>query len=133
VKHHATLPSAEVSGFMRAVRGHRGIVARALEFTVLTAARLGEVLGAHWSEIAGEVWTVPATRMKGAENIECLCLAPLYGCLKPYRERATMFFQVSIREAECQTTLLGSFFAGWDAPTLPCMVSDHHFETGQQR
>ena len=55
VKHHATLPSAEVPGFMRAVRGHRGIVARALEFTVLTAARLGEVLGAHWSEIAGEV------------------------------------------------------------------------------
>ena len=55
MKHHATLPSAEVPGFMRAVRGHRGIVARALEFTVLTAARLGEVLGAHWSEIAGEV------------------------------------------------------------------------------
>jgi integrase len=68
VKHHATLPSAEVPGFMRAVRGHRGIVARALEFTVLTAARLGEVLGAHWSEIAGEVWTVPATRMKGGRE-----------------------------------------------------------------
>ena len=33
---------------MRDLRGHQGIVARALEFTVLTAARLGEVLGARW-------------------------------------------------------------------------------------
>ena len=53
---------------MRGLRGNEGIVARALEFTVLTAARLGEVLGAHWSEIAGEVWTVPATRMKGGRE-----------------------------------------------------------------
>ena len=68
VKHHASLPSAEIPEFMRGLRGHEGIVARALEFTVLTAARLGEVLGAHWSEIAGEVWTVPATRMKGGRE-----------------------------------------------------------------
>jgi integrase len=68
VKHHASLPSAEIPEFMRGLRGREGIVARALEFTVLTAARLGEVLGARWSEIAGEVWTVPATRMKGGRE-----------------------------------------------------------------
>ena len=68
MKHHASLPSAEIPEFMRGLRGHEGIVARALEFTVLTAARLGEVLGSRWSEIAGEVWTVPATRMKGGRE-----------------------------------------------------------------
>ena len=36
----------------------------ALEFLMLTAARTGEVLGMNWSEIKGETWTVPASRMK---------------------------------------------------------------------
>jgi integrase len=40
--------------------------ALALEFTILTAARTGEAIGARWDEIdmdAG-IWTIPATRMK---------------------------------------------------------------------
>jgi integrase len=43
-----------------------GIAARALEFTILTAARTGEALGATWSEIDldAATWTVPASRMK---------------------------------------------------------------------
>jgi integrase len=43
-----------------------GVAALALEFTILTAARTGEVLDARWSEIdtRSAVWTVPAERMK---------------------------------------------------------------------
>jgi integrase len=43
------------------------IAARALAFTILTAARAGEVLGCRWSEIdlAERLWTIPAPRMKG--------------------------------------------------------------------
>ena len=39
--------------------------ARALEFTILTAARTGEALGATWDEIDLEtkVWSIPAARM----------------------------------------------------------------------
>src|SRR5215813_6942670 len=42
------------------------LAARALEFTILTAARTGEVIGATWAEINLEegVWTIPAARMK---------------------------------------------------------------------
>ena len=40
-------------------------MARALEFTVLTAARRGEVLNAQWSEIQDGMWVIPAERMKG--------------------------------------------------------------------
>ena len=36
----------------------------AFEFLVLTAARSGEVRGARWEEIDGDVWTVPGERMK---------------------------------------------------------------------
>jgi len=64
VKHHAALPYAELPGFMATLRKQNGVAARALEFLVLTAARTGEVIGARRSEIAGNVWTVPADRMK---------------------------------------------------------------------
>ena len=42
--------------------------ALAIEFTVLTAARTGEVLGATWDEIdlKSAVWTIPAKRMKAS-------------------------------------------------------------------
>jgi integrase len=51
------------------LRKREGVAARALEFTILTAARTGEVLGATWDEIDldAKVWTVPAERMKGKQ------------------------------------------------------------------
>ena len=66
VAHHAALPYAQMSGFVRALRAQTGISAPALEFTILTAARTGEVTGAQWDELdlAAKVWTVPADRMK---------------------------------------------------------------------
>lgn len=38
--------------------------AHALRFLILTAARTGEILGAAWSEIEGDLWVVPGERMK---------------------------------------------------------------------
>jgi integrase len=66
VEHHAALPWAQIGAFLPALRAQAGIAARALEFTILTAARSGEALGARWGEIdlLAKVWTVPADRMK---------------------------------------------------------------------
>ena len=67
-QHHAALPFAEVPEFMAQLATREGIAARALEFTILTAARTGEVIGAQWPEfgdLAAKQWTVPAGRMKG--------------------------------------------------------------------
>jgi len=52
------------------LREQEGIAARALEFTMLTSARTGEVIGAHWNEInfLDRTWTVPATRMKAGRE-----------------------------------------------------------------
>jgi integrase len=50
VEHHAALPFDEVPAFMAALRQVSGNAARALEFTILTSARTGEVLGARWDE-----------------------------------------------------------------------------------
>jgi integrase len=70
VKHHAALPHVEIANFMAQLQQQEGVAARALEFTILTAARTGEVLGARWSEInfAERLWTVPAERMKSGKE-----------------------------------------------------------------
>ena len=70
VEHHAALPYRELPSLMQALRHREGTAARALEFTILTAARTGEVIGARWDEIDldGMMWTVPAGRMKGGKE-----------------------------------------------------------------
>jgi integrase len=70
VEHHAALPYAALPAFMAELRAREGSAARALEFTILTAARTGEVIGAKWGEIDLEsaTWTVPAGRMKGSRE-----------------------------------------------------------------
>jgi len=68
--HHAAMPYTDVPEFMAKLRQIEGVTARALEFTILTAARAGEVLGAKWTEfsIDGTLWTIPAPRMKGGRE-----------------------------------------------------------------
>ncbi|MEI8397420.1 MAG: tyrosine-type recombinase/integrase [Rhodospirillaceae bacterium] len=70
VEHHAALPYAETGAFMTKLRKRDAIAARALEFTILTAARTGEVIGATWGEIDLEaaVWIIPAERMKAGRE-----------------------------------------------------------------
>ena len=66
VKHHPALPFTEVASFMADLRKRPAIAARALEFTILTAARSGEARGMTWSEVDldEKLWRVPASRMK---------------------------------------------------------------------
>ncbi len=66
VAHHPALPWAEIGAFMVELRKQVGTAARALEFTILTAARSGEVRGATWAEIDldASLWIVPAERIK---------------------------------------------------------------------
>jgi integrase len=68
--HHAALPYAELPAFFAKLNKRDGVTARALEFTILTAARTGETLGATWDEIdfAARMWTVPAGRIKGGRT-----------------------------------------------------------------
>jgi integrase len=68
--HFAALPMDDVPAFWHALREQNAVAARALEFTVLTAARTGEVIGARWPEIdfANATWTIPAGRMKASRE-----------------------------------------------------------------
>jgi len=66
VRHLAAMPYSDVRAFLAELRKRDRLPARALEFTILTAARTAEVLQARWSEIDfdARVWTVPASRTK---------------------------------------------------------------------
>lgn len=70
VEHYKALPYADVPALMAELVARRGIASLALAFTVLTAARSGEVLGARWDEIdlAAATWTIPAVRMKSGKE-----------------------------------------------------------------
>lgn len=64
--HHEALPYEQVPAFIVELRQRQAMAARALEFTILTAARSGETLGATWKEfdLKAALWIVPAERMK---------------------------------------------------------------------
>ena len=66
VVHHPALPYTDLPDFYRSISESTSLSAVALRFTILTAARTGEVLAAQWSEIdlTARVWTVPPERMK---------------------------------------------------------------------
>ncbi len=66
VTHHPALPYTEIGTFLAQLRKEEGVASRALEFTILAAARTIEVIGAHWSEfdLEAKTWTVPPERMK---------------------------------------------------------------------
>jgi integrase len=68
--HHSALPAIEIGSFMKTLRGQAGMSAQALEFTILTAARSGEVRGARWAEIDldAATWSVPGERMKAGKE-----------------------------------------------------------------
>ena len=72
-----------------------GVAALAFRFTILTAARTGEVIGARWSEIdlKAAVWTVPGDRMKAGQEhrvpLSDAALAVLREAAKLRKDEAT--------------------------------------------
>lgn len=66
--HQRALPYEAASAFWTELVEQSGVAGKALQFTILTAARTSEVLGAKWDEVdlAKGVWTIPAERTKTA-------------------------------------------------------------------
>ncbi len=69
-KHHAALPYDEISSFIAELVKRKSISSQAMLFTILTACRTGEVIGATWNEIDldNRIWIIPAERMKAKKE-----------------------------------------------------------------
>lgn len=65
-RHHPAMPYAQLATFMVDLRQMKGTSARCLEFTILTACRTNETIGARWEEfdLTRNIWAIPASRMK---------------------------------------------------------------------
>lgn len=70
VKHFAALPYAELPGFFADLGKRKTASAKALAFTILTAARSGETRLARLVEINFEdaIWTIPGERTKSGRD-----------------------------------------------------------------
>lgn len=64
VKHRAAMPWQEAPAFFTQLEPQEDIAAAAHRFLILTASRAGEVLGARWAKIEGDLWVIPPERMK---------------------------------------------------------------------
>jgi integrase len=87
-KHFPGMPHQDVPAFIQKLcqRQERSVGAVALELAILTACRTDEIIGAQWSEINGDVWTIPAERMK-AGNEHRVPLSPQAMALLKEREK----------------------------------------------
>lgn len=149
-KHHRALPIDDTPGFIADLRARGGMSALALEFTVLTAARTKETLGASWLEIdrAQKVWRVPATRMKAevlhevplsARALEILDEAttgrdlklyePIFHGKTPSKQLSNMAMAMLMRRMEVNATPHGfrSTFRDWagDRTNFSREVTEH--------
>jgi integrase len=68
VAHHKALPYRQVPAFMTTLREMVTMSALALEFTILNASRTGEVIDGLRAEVIGDIWTIPASRMKARKE-----------------------------------------------------------------
>lgn len=66
VKHHPALPYEEMPEFWKSLAGDTSDAARMLRWIILTACRFSEAADMDpAAEVKGELWTIPANRMKG--------------------------------------------------------------------
>jgi integrase len=81
VRHFAAMPYAEVPAFMLELRRREGLPARALEFLILCAVRLGDIVGQGqgrtdtrpmlWADVDlnAKLWIIPTTKTGNSHRV----------------------------------------------------------------
>jgi integrase len=87
IKHHKAMAYRALPDFIKKLREMDGIGALALEFLILNANRTSEVTDAKREEILGDIWIIPALRMKArkehrvplcARSLEIIAIANMH-------------------------------------------------------
>jgi integrase len=128
IKHHPSLPWQELPAFMAELRALEGLVPRTLEFTILCAARSGEVLAATWDEVdfRNKTWTIPGAKMKSgrehvvplsARTLEILRTMPRTGerIFPTHRQSVLVFLRERMGRGDTTVHGFRATFATWCA------------------
>jgi integrase len=94
VRHHEAIEVEEIPAFVANVAVREGISAKALLFTLLTAARTVETRLATWPEINldSAIWTIPADRMKAGRIHRVPLSCPLVQLLQSLPRNGPLLF-----------------------------------------
>ena len=140
--HHAAMPFKDVPAFVADLRRADSVSARALEFTILTAARTSETLLAEHQEfdLDEALWVVPKERMKAQREhrvplsdraVEIIkqmrATFPdsqfVFPGARPKRPLSNMALEMFLRKRDLEITVHGfrSSFSDWrgDATAFP--------------
>lgn len=92
-QHHDAMPWRDVPAFCAELAGRSAMAAKALQFTILTAARTTEVLEMTWPEVDldARLWTVPAERMKGGKEHRVPLTDEMLAILEPLKAMASTY------------------------------------------
>ncbi|WP_289043308.1 site-specific integrase [uncultured Aliiroseovarius sp.] len=92
-QHHDAMAWRDVPAFYAELEGRTAMAAKALQFTILTAARTTEVLEMTWPEVDFEarLWTVPAERMKGGKEHRVPLTDEMLAILEPLKAMASTY------------------------------------------
>jgi integrase len=81
VKHHPALPYAELPAFMRSLAKDTSDAAHMLRFIIATVCRYNEAAEMDPGEVSGDIWTIPAIRMKAERPHVVPLTAAAIACL----------------------------------------------------
>ncbi|MBT8603055.1 integrase arm-type DNA-binding domain-containing protein [Polynucleobacter paneuropaeus] len=130
VEHHKALPYRQVPNLVAQLREMDTMGALALEFTILNASRTGEVIGGLRSEIHGDIWIIPGSRMKAKKehrvplcerSLEILAIAKAkdedsnYLFSRSGKKLSNMAMPMALRKFDLEATVHGfrSSFRDW--------------------
>jgi len=115
VKHHPALPHPEMPVFWKSIASDKSDAAQMLRWIVLTACRYGEARGMSAGEVTGDVWTIPADRIKG-EREHRVPLTPQAVALLPFRPVSDVSLTKCVKRhatAPASTHGMRSTFRNW--------------------
>jgi integrase len=92
-QHHDAMPWRDVPAFYAELEGRSAMAAKALQFTILTAARTSEVLEMKWPEVNfdARLWIVPAERMKTGKAHRVPLTDEMLAVLEPLKAMASTY------------------------------------------
>lgn len=128
VQHHPALPYEEMPKFWKSLAGDTSDAARMLRWIILTGCRFNEAYEMDPAEVKGNLWTIPAPRMK-AERPHTVPLTPLALEQLPFRTVSDVTLANCIaRHTETPATTHGmrSTFRDWagDCTHFPREVAE---------
>lgn len=145
VKHRESLPYTDLPKFMADLRRYedrsirktgRTTVVYAVEFAVLTGARVNEVCQAQWKEIDGDVWSVPPEHLKTGHIHERVLRRPITPSMRgvltamerrhPNRSPDDLIFP-SVMGGKIHQSTLGNFVR--ETMRWPIKITAHGFRT----